>query len=144
LIYVGDAYWQRLDVSERKEETEACEKKRKKCVCRRRELITNEKTAINENEESGGDDDDDDDDGGQRPREGEKPATLHYGMSPSEKLSLQYLSRNRNLLHVKLQWSVSEWRCRTPRRAEKYFLHSVVLHFDLQIILLIFFVFLVL
>lgn len=63
-------------MSERKEETEAYEKKRKKYVCRRREMITNEKTAINENEESG------DDDGGQRPREGEKPATLHYGMSP--------------------------------------------------------------
>ena len=128
-------------MSERKEETEVCEKKRKKYVCRRRELITNEKTAINENEESG---DDDDDDGGQRPKEGEKPATLHYGMSPSEKFPLQYLSRNRNLLHVKLQWSVLEWRCRTPRRAENYFLHSAVLHFDLQIILLIFIVFLIL
>jgi hypothetical protein len=66
-------------------------------------MITNEKTTINENEESGDDDDDDDGGGGQRPREGEKPATLHYGMSPSEKFPLQYLSRNRNLLHVKLQ-----------------------------------------
>jgi hypothetical protein len=113
-------------VSERKEETEAYEKKRKKYVCRRREMITNEKTAINENEESG----DDDDDGGQRPREGEKPATLHYGMSPSEKFALRYLSRNRNLLHINLQRPVSEWHCRT-RRTGSCFLHSVVLHFDL-------------
>ena len=100
-------------MSERKEETEAYEKKRKKYVYRRREMITNEKTAINDNEESG-----DDDDGGQRRREGEKPTTQHYGMSPSEKIPLQYLSRNRNLLRVKLQWSVSEWRCRTLRRVE--------------------------
>jgi len=113
-------------VSERKEETEAYEKKGKKYVCRRRVMITNEKTAINENEESG------DDDGGQRTTDSEKPATLHYGMSPSEKFPLQYLFINRNLLHEKLQWSVSEWRCRTPRRAEKSFFHSVVLHFDLR------------
>ena len=125
-------------MSERKEETEAYEKKGKKYVCRRREMITNEKTAINENEESG------DDDGEQRQTESEKPAALHYGMSPSEKFRLQYLSRNRKLLHVKLQWSVSECRCRTPRRAENCFLNSVVLHFDLQRILLIFIVFLVL
>jgi hypothetical protein len=125
-------------VSERKEETEAYEKKRKKYVCRRRKMITNEKTAINENEQSG-----DDDDGGQRPREGKKPATLHYGMSPSEKCPLQYVSRNRNLLNVKLQWSVSEWHCRT-RSAQNCFFHSVVLHFELKIILLIFIVFLIL
>lgn len=124
-------------MSERKEETEAYEKKRKKYVCRRRKMITNEKTAINENEESG-----DDDDGGQRPREGKKPATLHYGMSPSEKYPLQYLSRHRNFLHVKLQGSVSEWHCRT-RSSENRFFHSVNLHFELQIILIIFIVFLV-
>jgi hypothetical protein len=106
-------------VSERKEATGACEKNRKKYVCRRREMITNEKTAINENEESG----DDDDGGGQRPREGEKPATLHYGMSPSEMFPLQYLSRKRNLLHIKLHCSVSEWHCRT----RNCFLHSVFL-----------------
>jgi hypothetical protein len=89
-------------------------------------MITNEETVINENEKSG-----DDDDGGQRPREGKKPATLHYGMSPSEKLPLQYLSRNRNMLHVKLERSVSEWHYGTPRRAGNSFLHSVVRHFDL-------------
>ena len=105
-------------------------------------MITNEKTAINENEERG--DDDDDDGGGQRPRDGDKPATLYYGMSPSEKFPLQYLSRNRNLLHVKLQRSVSEWRCRTLRRVGNCFLSSVVVHFDLQIILLILIVFLIL
>jgi len=125
-------------VSERKEETEVHEKKGKKYVCRRREMITNEKTAINENEESG------DDDGGQRPSESEKPAALHYGMSPSEKFPLQNLSRNRNLLHVKFQRSVSEWRCRTSRRTENCFLLSIVLHFDQQMILLIFIVFVVL
>jgi hypothetical protein len=125
-------------VSQRKEETEAYEKKRKKYVCRRRKMITNEKTAINENEESG-----DDDDGGQRPRYGKKPATLHYGMSPSEKFPLQYLSRKRNFLHVKLQWSVSQWHCRT-RSAGNRFFHSAILQFEPQIILLIFIVFLIL
>ena len=107
-------------------------------------MITNEKTAINENEKSGDDDDDDDVDGGQRPREGEKPATLHYGMSPSEKLPLQYLSRSRNLCLVKLQRSVSKWHFTTPRRAGNSFLHSTVLHSELQTMLIIFIVFLIL
>jgi hypothetical protein len=124
-------------VSERKEETEAYEKK-KKYVCRRRKMITKEKTAINENEDSG-----DDDDSGQRPREVKKPTTLHYGMSPSEKFPLQYLSRNRKFFHVKLQWSLSEWHCKI-RNAGNSFFHSVILHIELQIILLIFILFLIL